>query len=151
MYRKGPIPAFLHGLLDYVFGIFLIASPFLLAFSKQSAPTAVGIVAGVLLLVLAASTAWATGLIKSVPVQAHAVLDYILAGVLIASPFLFGFSDQGKPTAVFIIFGVFDLLWTIATRFEPRPRAEVERPAEGTEVAAPAAPEEESQTRSSPT
>ena len=38
-----------------------------------------------------ASTALPTGLIKSIPVQAHAVIDFALAAVLIAAPFLWHF------------------------------------------------------------
>ena len=85
---------------------------------------AVSIVAGVLVLVVTASTALPTGLIKSIPVQAHAVIDFLLAAVLIASPFLFGFSDDGTATPFFIVLGVLHLLLTIATRFvsEERPR-----------------------------
>jgi hypothetical protein len=57
-------------------------------------------------------------------VQAHVILDYLLALVLIASPFLFGYSDDGTATAFFIVVGVVHLLLTIATRFvSPERRA----------------------------
>ena len=126
MFRQGPIPAFVHGILEYVAGALLVAAPFLLTFDSDSA-TAVSIVAGVLILVIAASTAMSTGLIKSIPVQAHVVLDYLFAALLVAAPFIFGFSDDGTATAFFIVLGIFHLLMTIATRFiretqEPRPR-----------------------------
>jgi hypothetical protein len=91
MFKQGPVPAFVHGLLEYVAGIFLVVAPFLLSYDSDAA-TAVSIVAGVVILIVAASTAMSTGLIKSIPVQAHVVLDYLLAVVLIASPFLFGFT-----------------------------------------------------------
>ena len=122
MFKQGPIPAFVHGLLEYAVGALLIAAPFLFGFDSDTA-TAVAIVAGVLILVLTASTALSTGLIKSVPVQAHVILDYLLAAALIASPFLFGFSDDGTALAFFIVLGVVHLLVTIATRFirEPAP------------------------------
>jgi hypothetical protein len=45
------------------------------------------------------------------------ILDYALALILIASPFLFGFSGDGTATAFFIVLGVVHLLLTIATRF----------------------------------
>ena len=82
------------------------------------------IVVGVLVLIVTASTALPTGIIKSIPVQAHAVIDFLLAVALIAAPFLFGFSDDGTATAFFIVLGVVHLLLTIATRFvsEERPR-----------------------------
>jgi len=123
MFKQGPVPAFVHGVIEYAAGILFIAAPFLLGFDSDTA-TAVSIVAGVLILIVAASTAMSTGLIKSIPVQAHVVLDYLLAILLIASPFLFGFSDDGNATAFFIVLGVLHLLLTIATRFirEDRPR-----------------------------
>ena len=39
--------------------------------------------------------------------------------MLIASPFLFGFTEESSPTAFFIILGVVHLLVTIGTRFKP--------------------------------
>jgi hypothetical protein len=122
MFKQGPVPAFVHGVVEYLAAALLIAAPFLFAFDDDTA-TAVSIVAGVLMLVLTASTALPTGLIKSVPVQAHAVIDFALAAVLIAAPFLFGFSDDGTATAFFIVLGVVHLLLTIATRFVGEERA----------------------------
>lgn len=116
MFRQGPIPAFVHGVIEYIAGALFIAAPFLFSFDSDGA-TAVSIVTGVLILVIAASTAMTTGLIKSIPVQAHVVLDYILAGLLVAAPFIFSFTDDGTATAFFIVLGIVHLLMTIATRF----------------------------------
>ena len=74
---------------------------------------------GVVVLFLAASTEGPTSLINYVPLAAHVVLDYALAGVLIALPFILGFSDETAPTAFFIAIGVLHLLVTIGTRFRP--------------------------------
>jgi hypothetical protein len=116
--RQGPIPPFVHGLLEYVVGGVLIAAQFLLDFHSGAAQ-AVAIVLGVLVIVLAASTDGPTSLINSVQLQLHVLLDYLLAAVLIASPFVFGFSGEGAPTAFFIVLGVVHLLATIGTRFRP--------------------------------
>jgi len=123
MFRQGPVPAFVHGVVEYAAGILLIAAPFLFGFDEDAA-TAAAIVVGVLVLIIAASTAMSTGLIGSIPVQAHVVLDYILALALIAAPFVLGFTDDGAATAFFIVLGVLHLLLTIATRFicDERPR-----------------------------
>jgi VIT1/CCC1 family predicted Fe2+/Mn2+ transporter len=121
MFKKGPLPPWVHGFVDYLLGAFLIASPFLFSYDAGAA-TATGIVAGVIVLVLGASTAWAMGLIKSVPPSAHAIFDLIIAVLLIASPFLFGFSSETNPTAVFIVTGVLGLLYAIATRYTPEPK-----------------------------
>src|ERR687893_2991803 len=113
MFKQGPIPAFVHGIVEYAAGILLIAAPFLFGFDDDAAAAA-SIVAGVLILVIAASTAMSTGLIKSIPVQAHVILDYLLAIALIAAPFVLGFEDDGAATALFIAVGVLHLLLTIA-------------------------------------
>jgi hypothetical protein len=79
----------------------------------------VAIIAGVEVLVVAMSTDWRLSLIRAVPIPAHLAIDFALAAILIASPFLFGFSDQGAPTALFLIVGVVQLLAVLATRWYP--------------------------------
>ncbi len=123
MFKQGPVPAFVHGAVEYLAAALLIAAPFLFGFDDDTA-TAVSIVAGVLVLMTTAFTALPTGIVKSIPVHAHAIVDYLLAALLIAAPFLFAFTGDGTATAFFIVLGVVHLLLTIATRFvsEARPR-----------------------------
>jgi VIT1/CCC1 family predicted Fe2+/Mn2+ transporter len=118
MLRQGPISRFLHGVIEYAAGVLLIAAPFLFAFDSGAA-TAVSIIAGVLVIAIAASTEGPSSLIDSIPIAAHLLLDFALAAALIASPFLFAFSDESAPTAFFLVLGVLHLLVTIATRFKP--------------------------------
>jgi hypothetical protein len=79
----------------------------------------VSIVAGVVVLLMGMSTDWRLSLIKAIPVPAHMTMDFIIAAVLVASPFLFGFSHRGSPTAFFIIMGIVLLLGVLATRWYP--------------------------------
>lgn len=116
MVKQGPIPAFVHGLWEYVAGIALIAAPLVLGYDS-SAATAASIVLGVLLIFLTATTSSSTSLVNQVPLPVHILLDYALAVVLIASPFVFGFSDESTPTVVFIAGGVIHLLVSIGTRY----------------------------------
>ncbi len=109
----------MHGIVEYLAAVLFIAAPFVLAFESDSA-TAVSIVVGVVVLAVAATTNGPTSLVNSLPVPVHVVLDFILAGLLIASPFIFDFSDDGTATPFFIILGVVHLLLTIGTRFEKR-------------------------------
>jgi hypothetical protein len=118
MLRQGPISRFLHGVFEYLAGVLLVAAPFLFSFDSGAA-VAVSIVAGVLVIAIAASTDGPTSLINSLPISVHLLLDLALAAVLIASPFLFGFSDESAPTAFFLVLGVLHLLVTIGTRFKP--------------------------------
>ena len=118
MLRQGPLSPFIHGIVEYVGAVLFIAAPFLFGFNED-APTAISIVVGVAILVITASSDLPTGLARTLPVAIHAVIDVIAAIFLIAAPFLFGFSDEGTPTAFFITAGIAYLLLTIATRFLP--------------------------------
>jgi hypothetical protein len=119
--RQGVFSAFLHGAVEYFAGVVFIVAPFLFGFDADAA-TALSIVVGVGILVVTASSQLPTGLAKVVPVLLHAIIDFGLAALLIASPFLFGFSDDGTSTAFFITLGVLHLLLTIGTRFLPAER-----------------------------
>jgi VIT1/CCC1 family predicted Fe2+/Mn2+ transporter len=116
MLREGPIPIAAHGLLEYGAAVLFIVAPFALGFDAGAA-VAASIVAGVLVLFVAATTAGPTGIVNQIPVAAHVVGDYLLVAALIAAPFVFGFSDETAPTAFFIAIGVLHLLVTIGTRF----------------------------------
>lgn len=123
MIHNGPIPYFVHGVIDYLAGALLIVAPFLFGFTDRGAATAVSIVLGVLVLIFAASTDGPTSLVNSIPVPVHILFDIGVGVLAIASPFLFGFSGDGTATPFFIAFGVVDLLVVIATRFPKEKRA----------------------------
>ncbi len=118
MLRSGPVPAFIHGLVEYAAALLFIAAPFVFGFESDAA-TAVSIVVGIGILVVTASTAMQTGLAKVIPIGIHVVLDFVTAAILVAAPFLFGFSDESTPTVFFIVLGIVHLLLTISTRFAP--------------------------------
>jgi len=122
MFREGPFPASLHSVVEYIAGALFIALPLLLDYNS-SAATAISIVAGVLLIAVAASTDWGLSLNNQIPKPVHFALDWLLVAVLIASPFLFGFSDESTPTAIFLVAGVLHILLTIGTRFGRKPEA----------------------------
>jgi hypothetical protein len=119
MLREGPIPRFAHGLLEYAAGALLIVAPFLLSFDSGAA-TAASIILGVLVLTVAATTEGPTSLANQLPLAVHVLLDYALVAVLIAMPFVAGFSDEAAPTAFFIALGVAHLMISLGTRFRPR-------------------------------
>ena len=121
MLRDGPIPRFVHGMIEYVAGVVAIAAPFVLSFEADAAIW-ISVAVGVIVIVIAASTVGPTGLVDQIPLAAHVTLDYVLAVALIAMPFIAGFSDETAPTVFFIAVGVAHLLITIGTRFkQPEP------------------------------
>jgi hypothetical protein len=117
MLRQGPLSLTLHAMLEPFIAALLIAAPFLFGFSDDGAPTAVSIVLGVGVLVVGLSTKWRLALVKAIPVSVHLTIDLIVGALLVASPFLFGFSDNTAPTAFFLVMGVGDLLVALATRW----------------------------------
>ena len=116
MLHQGPVPAFVHGVIEYAVGALLIVAPFLFGFDSTSA-TAAAVVLGLVLLAFTATSALPTGLVRSVTLGVHVTVDVVLAVLLVALPFLLGFTGEAAPTALFIALGVLHLLVTIATRF----------------------------------
>jgi hypothetical protein len=119
MLHQGPVPAFVHGVIEYAAGALLIVAPFVFAFEDSSA-TAASVVVGLVLLAFTATSKLPTGLVRGIPAGVHATVDLVVAVLLVAIPFIFGFTDEGAPTAMFIALGVAHLLITIATRFPER-------------------------------
>ncbi|MPQ98988.1 hypothetical protein GB931_13860 [Modestobacter sp. I12A-02628] len=120
MLREGPIPQAVHGLLEYLVGALFVAAPFLFAFTDEGMATAASIVLGIAFLVVAATSAGPTGLVKQLPPVVQALLDVILAGLLVAAPFVLGFSGVATPRNLFLVSGVLWLLITIASRYGHR-------------------------------
>jgi hypothetical protein len=118
MTRQGPLPLFLHGVIEYGAAVLFLVAPFVLSF-QSGAATAASIVFGVVVLVAAATTDGPTSLVDSTPLSVHIALDYVLSLLLIATPFALGFTGETNPTAFFIAIGVVHLLVTIATRYRP--------------------------------
>ncbi len=116
MLRDGPIPRFVHGILEYALGVLFIAAPFVFNF-ESGAATGMSVAVGVLILILAAVSEGPVSLVNQLPVLLHVAMIYLLSIFLIAAPFLLGFSDEVPPRNFFIISGVLLLLVTIGTRF----------------------------------
>lgn len=118
MLREGPISHTIHGGIEYAAGVLFIVSQFAFGFDADAAK-ALSVVIGVALIFVAATTHGPTSLVNSLPVSVHVLVDYALAALLIAIPFLFGFyNDDTNATVFFIVLGVAHLLITIGTRFE---------------------------------
>ena len=112
----------MHGIVEYLAAILFIAAPFLFDFDEDAA-TAVSLIVGVLILIIAASTALADRADHTRSrCQAHVMLDYVLAIFLIAAPFVLGFDDDGTAAAFFIVLGVLHLLLDDRDALRPRSR-----------------------------
>ena len=97
----------LHGVLDYLVGVFFIASPWIFGFSHYPVATAVPIVVGVVAIGYSLFTDYPPALRRALPLFVHLWLD-IGAGLLLClAPFLLGFSHITHWP--FIIMGVMEI------------------------------------------
>ena len=129
---RGIISPEVHGALDYLLALVLIALPFELGFDDAAAKW-IAFAFGLGAVVLAVGTAWPTGLIRVIPPLVHGYADVAVTVALIVLPFIVGFSDDTTALVFYLIVGAGGLVATLATRFEPR------RPATGDMMLRPAA------------
>ncbi|WP_217184013.1 SPW repeat protein [Streptomyces sp. AC495_CC817] len=89
------IPTKVHGALDYIVGIALIAAPWLFGFaSVGGAAVVIPIVLGVGLIVYSLFTKYEWGPFGFIPMPVHLAFDIVASLFLALSPWLFGFSGQ---------------------------------------------------------
>jgi hypothetical protein len=87
------IPTRVHGMLDYMVGALLVAAPWLFDFDRGGAETWVPVVLGAGAILYSAFTDYELGLVRSIPMPTHLMLDLGSGVLLAASPWLFGFAD----------------------------------------------------------
>jgi hypothetical protein len=89
------IPTKFHAPLDYIVGVALIAAPWIFQFSDHTAATVVPVVLGIGLIAYSLLTDYELGVWKVAPMAVHNLIDVIAGALLAASPWLFGFADEG--------------------------------------------------------
>jgi SPW repeat len=117
--RRAPIPLDVHAAIEPFVAVVLIAAPWLFGFSDVTSATVISIVVGAAMLMAGAATQWRYSLVKLIPLRVHFLADLALGAVLILSPFVFGFLDEGGAARFTLIAGVLELLTALGTRWEP--------------------------------
>jgi hypothetical protein len=108
------IPTRIHGLMDYITGVLLIAAPFLFAFANGGVAQWLPMILGVAIIVMALMTDFELSLANLIPMPLHLGVDALGGLLLAASPWLFGFADQ-----VFwphLIIGIMEIGLALMTR-----------------------------------
>jgi hypothetical protein len=108
----------MHGIEDYAMGVLLIAAPYLLGFANHTAAQWVPTVIGVAILGASMLTRYELGVYGLIPMPMHLMLDAGAAILLIASPWLFGFS--GTVYLPHVILGLVILASGAMTRTQPQ-------------------------------
>jgi hypothetical protein len=84
----------MHGVLDYVVGVLLIAAPWLFNFNDGTAAQWVPVIIGLAVILMSVMTNYEAGMMKTIPMSTHLTMDVVVGIFLAASPWLFGFADQ---------------------------------------------------------
>jgi SPW repeat len=116
---RGPISLNTHAMLEPLMAVLIIVAPWLFGFSDVSDAQTICIVVGAVMLIAGAMTQWRYSLAKLIPLRTHFMTDLLLAAVLILTPFIFGFSDEGGATRFMIIIGVLEAFTALSTRWDP--------------------------------
>ena len=111
------IPTKVHGMLDYIVGILLIASPWLFDFDNGGAETWVPVAVGVMVLLQTIMTDFEVGVTKTISMANHLRMDFLIGVFLAASPWIFNFDETVWEPHV--AFGVFSILASLMTRTVP--------------------------------
>lgn len=82
-----------HGVLDYMMGVFLIASPWIFGFAYTGMQLWTPVILGIMMILYSLMTDYELGLSDNMSMRTHLVLDFISGALLAASPWLFGFAD----------------------------------------------------------
>jgi hypothetical protein len=82
-----------HGVIDYLMGVLLIAAPWLLDFARGGAETWVPVVLGAGVIIYSLLTDYELGLSRSISMRTHLSLDFWSGVFLAASPWIFGFNE----------------------------------------------------------
>jgi hypothetical protein len=110
------LPTRIHGVIDYVWGIALFASPWVFGFEHVTSAKWVAILFGIGAILYSLFTAYELGVLRIIPMSMHLILDGAAGALLAASPFLLGFSDQVYGPHV--AFGLFSVAASLVTRME---------------------------------
>jgi prepilin signal peptidase PulO-like enzyme (type II secretory pathway) len=120
---RGPIPLNVHAALEPLIAVIVIAAPWIFGFSDTDSATVICVLVGVTMLLVGSLTDWRMSLARVIPLRMHMMGDLGLALVLLLSPLIFGFADEGGPTRFMVIAGALEAMTALMTRWD---RAEAE-------------------------
>ena len=111
------IPTKIHGIIDYVMGVILIAAPWLFGFARDGAETWVPVVLGISTILYSLITNYELGISGKISMKTHLIIDMMSGILLAASPWLFGFSEYVYLPHV--IFGLAEIGAVLLSKTKP--------------------------------
>ncbi|RDI59492.1 SPW repeat domain-containing protein [Microvirga subterranea] len=111
------LPTRVHGIIDYLWGAALLASPWILGFAGITAARWIAVAFGLGAILYSLVTAYELGLLPVLPMPLHLVLDGVAGFILAITPWGFGFA--GQVVWPFVLFGLFSVAASLVTRLQP--------------------------------
>jgi hypothetical protein len=111
------IPTKVHGIVDYLTGILLIAAPWLLNFDNNGPATWIPVLLGAGIILYSLLTDYELGAFKALPMPAHLWLDGLGGLFLAASPWIFNFDEYIAWPHVAV--GAFEVVMSLITHTRP--------------------------------
>jgi hypothetical protein len=111
------IPTRVHGYLDYIMGLLLIAAPWLFDFADGGAKQWIPVILGAGAIIYSLMTDYELGVSKAISMRTHLTLDLMSGILLAASPWLFGFADEIYMPH--LILGILEIGAALTTKREP--------------------------------
>jgi hypothetical protein len=115
---RGPIPLNLHAALEPLIALVIIAAPWIFGFSDTDSATVICVLVGLSMLIVGSLTDWRLSLMRVIPLRMHMSGDLLLAAVLLLSPLVFGFADEGGPARFMVIAGALEAMTALMTRWD---------------------------------
>ena len=113
------LPTRVHGVIDYLYAVVLIALPFVWGPAGNEAVQWVIMAVGLAVALYSLLTRYELGLLPLLPMRAHLALDMLGGLVVAALPWLLGFS--AVTWVPYLVLGVFSILAGLVTRTDPEP------------------------------
>src|SRR4030095_1656527 len=110
----------MHGVIDYILSILLIASPWLFNYYRDGTETWFPVVLGLLAIIIDLMTDYDYSMVRTITPQNNLILDFLSGVLLAASPWIFGFNEY-----IFmphVVFGTFQVLLSLTTEIQNRGR-----------------------------
>jgi hypothetical protein len=120
------IPTKVHGYMDYIMGLLLIASPWIFDFADGGAKQWVPVILGAGAIIYSLMTDYELGASRVITMRTHLTLDLMSGILLAASPWLFGFADEVY--LPHLILGIVEIAASLMTKREPEHHAGPGRP-----------------------
>lgn len=107
-----------HGIMDYISGLLLIASPWLFNFADGTSAQSIPVAIGIALLLISMLTKYEAGIANVFSMPMHLSIDAIAGIILIASPWLFDFTH--RIMWPHLAFGLFEIMAGFMTQTLPQ-------------------------------